>query len=160
MIFCLIWLLSYEGSISNPFLVWGNISAGRAVILVLLHSTTRVVEKVVVQFIHFSFVNALNRISIQSFQISSQGPLLHSFRLLQLLGMIKSDSNFWSFMFFSSWWTSASGDLASDEVLLMNLLLMTSSLQKRFVLHEHFSSDASSFLFLDSFALFCSSRTL
>jgi len=36
MIFCLIWLMSYEGSISNAFLVWRNISAGRAVILVLL----------------------------------------------------------------------------------------------------------------------------
>jgi len=36
MIFCLIWLLSYEGSISNAFLVWRNISAGRVVILVLL----------------------------------------------------------------------------------------------------------------------------
>ena len=70
-IFCLIWLLSNEGSISNPCLVWGNISAGRAVILVLLQSTTKVVEKVVVQFLHLSFFNALVRISILSFQISS-----------------------------------------------------------------------------------------
>jgi len=38
-------------------------------------------------------------------------------------------------------------DIASDEMLLMNLLLMTSSLQ------EHFSSDASSFIFVDSIAL-------
>jgi len=35
MIFCLIWLLSYEGSISNPFQVCRNIVAGVAVILVL-----------------------------------------------------------------------------------------------------------------------------
>jgi len=35
MIFCLIWLLSYEGSISNSFQVWRNIVAGVAVILVL-----------------------------------------------------------------------------------------------------------------------------
>ena len=81
MIFCPIWLLSYEGSISNPFLVWGNISASRAVILVLLQSTTKVVEKVVVQFVHFSFFNALDRISIHCFQISSQGRCYTSFRL-------------------------------------------------------------------------------
>jgi len=36
MIFCLIWLLSYEGSISNAFLVWRNISTCIVVILVLL----------------------------------------------------------------------------------------------------------------------------
>jgi len=73
MIFCLIWLLSYEGSNSNPFLEWRNISAGRAVILVLLQSTTKVVEKVVVQFVHLSFFNALDGVSIQGFQNSSQG---------------------------------------------------------------------------------------
>ena len=77
-------------------------------------------------------------------------PLLHLFTSLATLDRIKRDS---SFEFFSSWWTSASGDLASDEALLMNLLLMTSSL------HEHYFSDASSFLFVDSFALFCSFRT-
>jgi len=80
MIF-LIWLLSYEGSISSSFLVWGNIYAGRAVILVLLQSTTKVVEKVVVQFIHLSFFNALVRISILSFQISSQDRCCTSLRL-------------------------------------------------------------------------------
>jgi len=64
MIFCLIWVLSYEWSISNSFLVWENISAGRAVILVLLQSTTKVVEKVVVQFVHLSFFNALEEVSI------------------------------------------------------------------------------------------------
>jgi len=78
--------------------------------------TIRVVEKVVVQFVQLSFVNALDRTSIQCFQISFQGSLLHSFRLLQLLGMIKSNSSFWSFKFFSSRWTTASGDLASDEL--------------------------------------------
>jgi len=35
MIHCMIWLLSYEGSISNVFHVWRNIVAGRVVILVL-----------------------------------------------------------------------------------------------------------------------------
>jgi len=35
MIFFLIWLLSYEGSISNPFQVCRNIVAGVAFILVL-----------------------------------------------------------------------------------------------------------------------------
>ena len=111
MIFFPIWLLSYEGSISNAFLVWRNISAGRAVILVLLQSTTKVVEKVVVQFVHLSFFNALDRISIQSFQISSEGSCYTSFRLQQFLGMIKWDFSSWSFEFFSSWRTSASGDL-------------------------------------------------
>jgi len=71
MIFCLIWILSYEGSISNPFLVWGNIFAGKAVILVLLQHTTKVVEKVVVQFVHLSLYNALEEVSIQSFPFSS-----------------------------------------------------------------------------------------
>jgi len=36
MIFCLIWLLSYEGSISNPFQVWRITGSGITVILVLL----------------------------------------------------------------------------------------------------------------------------
>jgi len=36
MIFFLIWLLSYEGSISNAFLVGRNITAGIAIILVLM----------------------------------------------------------------------------------------------------------------------------
>jgi len=35
MIFCLIWLLFYEGSISNPFQVCRNIVAGATFILVL-----------------------------------------------------------------------------------------------------------------------------
>jgi len=35
MICCLIWLLSYEGSISNPFQVWRNTVAGTTVVLVL-----------------------------------------------------------------------------------------------------------------------------
>jgi len=43
--------------------------------------------------------------------------------------------------------------------LLVILLLMTLSLQERFELQEHYSSDASSFLFVDTFALFCSFRT-
>jgi len=116
--------------------------------------TNRVVEVVVVQFVQLSFVNAFDRTSIQCFQISSQGSLIHSFNLFARL---KQDQNIFpaleSLRFFISWWTSASGDLASDEALLMNLLLMTSSLQEHFVLQEHFSSDASSFLFVDSLLL-------
>jgi len=54
--------------------------------------TNRVVEEVVVQFVQLSFVNALDRTSIQCFQISSQGPLLYSFSLLQCLDVIKSNS--------------------------------------------------------------------
>ena len=63
MIFFLIWVLFYEGSISNPFLVWGNISAARAVILVLCQSTTKLAEKVVVHFVQLSFFNALESVS-------------------------------------------------------------------------------------------------
>ena len=85
MIFFLIWVLFYEGSISNPFLVWGNISAGRAVNLVLLQSTTKVVEKVVVHFVQLSFFNALERKSILSFQIFILRPLLQSFTSLATL---------------------------------------------------------------------------
>ena len=154
MIFCLIWLLSYEGSISNAFLVWRNISVGRAVILVFCRDTNRVVEEVVVQFVQLSFVNALDRTSIQCFQILSERPLLHSFSLMQCWTRLNPLNNLWSFKSLIFWWTSTSGDIASDEMLLTNLLLMASSLQ------EHFSSDASSFNLVDSFALFCSFRTL
>jgi len=42
MILCLIWLLSYEGSISNPFQVWRNTGEGIVVILVLLQRQNRV----------------------------------------------------------------------------------------------------------------------
>jgi len=54
--------------------------------------TNRVVEEVVVQFVELSFVNTLDRTSIQCFQISSQGPLLNFFSLLQCLDVIKSNS--------------------------------------------------------------------
>ena len=85
MIFCLIWVLSYEDSISNSFLVWGNISAGRAVILVLLQSTTKVVEKVVVHFVQFSFFNALERKKHTELSIFILRPLLHFYTSLATL---------------------------------------------------------------------------
>jgi len=84
-------------------------------------------------------------------------PLLHFFMSLATL---RQDKKRFQLEFFSSWWTSASDDLASDEALLMNLFLMMSSPHEHFELQEHYSSDASSFLFVDSFALFCSFRTL
>jgi len=40
MICCLIWLSSYEGSISNPFQVWRNIVAGTTVVLALADTKT------------------------------------------------------------------------------------------------------------------------
>jgi len=40
MILCLIWLLSYEGSISNPFQVWRNTIASTTVVLVLADTKT------------------------------------------------------------------------------------------------------------------------
>jgi len=69
MIFCLIWLLSYEGSISNSFQVWRNTVAGIVVFLVLLQTQIGVVEIVVVHFVQLSFVNSLQRKSIQCLQI-------------------------------------------------------------------------------------------
>jgi len=78
-----------------------------------------------------SFVNALDRTSIQCYQIPSQKSLLHSFSLLQCWTRLNPLPSLWSFKSLISWWTSASGDLGSDEMLLTNLLLMTSSL------HEH-----------------------
>jgi len=54
--------------------------------------TNRVVDEVVKQFVQLFFVNALDRTSIQCFQISSQRLLLHSFSLLQCLGVIKLNS--------------------------------------------------------------------
>ena len=68
-IFCLIWLLSYEGSISNISQVWRNTGAGIVVVLVLLQTQNRVVEVVVVHFVQLSFFNSLQRISIQWLQI-------------------------------------------------------------------------------------------
>jgi len=59
--------------------------------------TNRVVEEVAVQFVQLSFVNALDRTSIQCFQISSQGPLSYSFSLLQCLDVIKSYSQLLNF---------------------------------------------------------------
>jgi len=54
--------------------------------------TNRVVEVVVVQFAQLSFVNALDRTSIQCFKIPFQDPLLYSFSLLQSLDEIKTSS--------------------------------------------------------------------
>jgi len=69
--------------------------------------TNEVVEEVVVQFVQLSFVNALDRTSIQCLQISSQGSLLYSFSLLQCLDVIKSYSQlfkiFHLLMNFSFW---------------------------------------------------------
>ena len=117
--------------------------------------TNRVVEKVVVQFVQLSFVNALDRTSIQCFQISSQRSLLHSFSLLKCLGMIKSNSQLlklqvFHFLMNSSFWWSYFWWGASNDVITSGAL----------ILQMHFTSDASSFLFVDSFVLFCSSRTL
>ena len=112
--------------------------------------TNRVVKEVVVQFVQLSFVNALDRTSIQCFQIPSQKPLLHSFSLLQCWTRLNPLPSLWSIKSLISWWTSASGDLASDELTSSGAL----------ILQMHFSSDASSFLFANSFALFCSLRTL
>jgi len=97
--------------------------------------TNRVVEEVVVQSVHMSFVNALERTSIQCFQILSKQPLLHSFSLLQYWTRLNPLNNLWSFKSLILWWTLTSGDIASDKMLLKNLLLTTSSFQ------EHLTSE-------------------
>ena len=124
MIFCLIWVLSYEGSISNPFLVWGNISVGRAVILVLLQSTTKVVEKVVVQFVHFVlFQRSWKSKHLRSTKSISR-PLIHFFTSLATLRQDKKRFQLWvlqllmNFRFWRScFWWDASDELASDDVI-------------------------------------------
>ena len=75
--------------------------------------------------------------------------MLHSSGLLQCLGVIKSFEQplklqfFQLLMIFSSWWSSdllmktTFGDVTSDEVLPMNLLLMMMS-----SLQEHLSSES------------------
>jgi len=68
----------------------GKFLQAELLLLSCCRDTNRVVEEVVVQFVQLSFVNALDRISIQCFQISSQGPLLYSFSLFQCLDLIKS----------------------------------------------------------------------
>ena len=83
MILCLIWLLSYEGAISNPFQVWRNTGACIVVVLVLLQTQIRVVEIVVVHFVQLSFFNVLQRISIKCLQIHLNLLLLYSSSLLQ-----------------------------------------------------------------------------
>jgi hypothetical protein len=73
MIPCLILLLSYEGSISNPFQLRGNISAGLVVYSELLfclvaETQNRVVEKVVVQFVHNTMSTLLFLLQANSFK--------------------------------------------------------------------------------------------
>jgi len=146
MIFCLIWLLSYEGSISNAFIVWRNIATGIAVILVLMQRHKQSSEG---SGCTIRTIVLCQRSWENKHPMLSNRPLFHSFSLLQWWTRLNPLNNLWSFKSLIFWWTSA-----SDEMLLTNLLLMTSSLQ------EHFSSDASRFNLVDSFALFCSFRTL
>jgi len=138
LIFCLIWLLSYEGSTSNEFLVWRNIAAGIAVILVLLqiHNQSSGDSGCTVRTI----------VLCQRSWENKHPMLSNPFKLVVaslfwssvMLDEIKS---FWSFnslnllMIFSSWRKTASGDVTSDEVFLM-----TSSLQ------EHLTSESLFFI--------------
>ena len=78
--------------------------------------------------------------------------------LFQSSAVVRQDwiqsNNFWNFkllllMNYSFWWFLASDKLASDDVITSGALC----------LQEQFSSDALSFLFVDSFALYCSSKT-
>jgi len=62
-------VIVYKGSISNSFQVWRDTGAGIAVCLVFLQGQNRVVEIVVVHFTQLSFVNSLQRKSIQCLQI-------------------------------------------------------------------------------------------
>ena len=68
MILCMIWLLSYEGAILNPFQVWRNTGACIAVVLVLLQTQNRVMEVVVVHFIQLSFLTLSNKQASNDFK--------------------------------------------------------------------------------------------
>jgi len=152
MIFCLIWLLSYEGSISNAFIVWRNIVAGIAVIRVLMQRHKKssggsgCTLRIIVLFQrswenkHPMLSNPFKLAVASLFWSSVMLDVIKSFETLTLL----TKDNFW---WCSSWRKTTSGDVASDEVLLFNLLLMTSSLQ------EHLTSES---LFFRCFKLpFC-----
>jgi len=80
MILCLIKLLSYEGSISNPFQLWRNIVTGVVVFqscfpCLVVETQNRVVEKVVVQFVQSTFVNASCIFATKWLQILLKWPL-------------------------------------------------------------------------------------
>ena len=124
MILCLIWLLSYEGSISNPFQVRRNAGADIAVVLVLLQTQNRVVEIVVVHFVQLSFFNSLQRISIQWLQSSFEQHLkffsLSTSDDLQLLMTFRCFwwrqllvTSFWRECF---WWRQLQDHLSSEPL--------------------------------------------
>jgi len=133
MIFYLIWLLFCEGSISNPFKFRRNICAGRTVILVLQqrHKLSSGDSGCTFRTIVLCQRSSKNKHPMPSnlFELTVAS-LFWSSAMLDVL------NNLWSFNSLIFWWTSTSGDLASDDVPLMNLLLMTSSLQ------EHLTSGA------------------
>jgi len=118
MIHCLIWLLSYEGSISNEFLV-------------------------VVHFVQLYFVNALQKnkhpMSLNPFELVVAF-LFHSSAILRRHWIHWTTFETLSLhllMNFSFWWFSASDklaydDLASDDVITSGALWF----------QEQFSSDA------------------
>ena len=73
LILYLIKLLSYKWSISNPFQLRGNMDAGLVVhescySCLVAETKNRVVEKVVVQFVQSTFVNALCILATRCFQ--------------------------------------------------------------------------------------------
>jgi len=91
MIFCLIWLLSYEGSISNSFQVWRDTGAGIAVFLVLLQgqntvkvrkTTRRGVELCFQKLFFLTFWKTVPRFRVWS---SSESEVLQSLTWVQSL---------------------------------------------------------------------------
>jgi len=160
MICCLIWLLSYEGAISNPFQVWRNTVAGTAVVLVLADikqssgDSGCTLRKIVL--FQRSLLNKhpmpLNpfEIAVVLFSQSSAmiGVIQFSFEQhLKFFSLPAPDDLHMLLMM------SASGDQ-----LLRRVLLMTSA-SGPLIFRTSFISDASSFLLVDSIALICSIRT-
>jgi len=126
MIFCLIWLLSYEGSISNPFQVWRNIVSGIAFILVLYqrHKLSSGGSGCTLRTIVLCQRSLKNKHPMPSNSFELAVALL--FWSSAMLGVIKTFEQplkLWFFhllMIFSFWgcsfWWGASDELASDVI--------------------------------------------
>jgi len=120
-----------------------------------------VVEIVVVHFVQFVLCQRLTKKQAPNAFQSLSVSRCYSFPLFRNVNTTFNPlNNFWIFKFAYPY------ELASGDIqLLMNLLLMTSSLQERYVFRStsnfrsSSSSDAFKLPFVQFFALFCSFRT-
>ena len=128
----------------------GTLLQAHLLCLYCSRDTNWVVEVVVVHFVQFYLSTLFKGQASNAFKsiwISRCFTLLVFYNAYTRL---KSLNNLWSLKSCIFWWTTTSG-----EMLLMNLLLMTSSLQEHFVFRSTLTSgavfsDALSFLFVVS----------